>query len=131
MVGAVFAKIFAADVFIAAFSVCTAYITALVAKKLHFVFLLRGECRELIKGFVQAKVGDYIGKIVTVKLVYKLGKLGEDFCGRGHKIEVGIILFDIREQQVGIYYHAVFWACILGEKLAEVIAFFVGKVFFS
>lgn len=52
MVGAVFTEIFAADVFIAVFSVCTAYITALVAKKLNFVFLLRGECRELIKGFV-------------------------------------------------------------------------------
>ena len=95
MVGTVFTEIFAADVFIAIFSVCTAYITALVAKKLHIVFLLRGECRELIRGFVQAKVGDYIGKIVTVKLVYKLRKLGEDFCGRGHKIEVGIILFQI------------------------------------
>ena len=44
---------------------------------------------------VLLKVWDYIGKIVTVKLVYKLRKLGEDFCGRGHKIEVGIILFQI------------------------------------
>lgn len=52
MVGAVFTEIFAADVFIAVFSVCTAYITALVAKKLHFVFLLSGEIGELIKGFV-------------------------------------------------------------------------------
>lgn len=95
MVWAVFTEIFAADVFIAVFSVCTAYITALVAKKLHFVFLLSGEIGEFIQGFVQAKVGDYIGKIVAVKLVYKLRKLGEDFCGRGHKIEVGIILFQI------------------------------------
>lgn len=43
MVGAVFTEIFAADVFIAVFSVCTAYITALVAKKLNLVFLLSGE----------------------------------------------------------------------------------------
>ena len=56
MVGAVFTEIFVADVFIAVFSVCTAYITAFVAKKLHFVFLL---------------------------------------SGGGHKIEVGIILFQI------------------------------------
>ena len=83
MVGAVFTEIFVADVFIAVFSVCTAYITAFVAKKLHFVFLLSGEIGEFIQGFVQAKV------------VYKLRKLGEDFCGRGHKIEVGIILFQI------------------------------------
>ena len=62
MVGAVFTEIFAADVFITAFSVCTAYITALVAKKLNFVFLLSGEIGEFIQGFVQAKVGDYIGK---------------------------------------------------------------------
>lgn len=95
MVGTVFTEIFAADVFIAVFSVCTAYITALVAKKLHFVFLLSGEGGELVKGFVQTEVGDYIGKIVIIKLVYKLRKLGEDFCGRGHKIEVGIILFQI------------------------------------
>lgn len=95
MVGAVFTEIFAADVFIAVFSVCTAYITALVAKKLHFVFLLSGEGGELVKGFVQTEVRDYIGKIVIIKLVYKLRKLGEDFCGRGHKIEVGIILFQI------------------------------------
>ena len=81
MVGTVFAEIFAADVFIAVFSVCTAYITALVAKKLHFVFLLRGESGELIKGFVKAKVWDYTGKIVVVKLVYKLRKVGEDFGG--------------------------------------------------
>lgn len=52
MVGTVFTEIFAADVFIAVFSVCTAYITALVAKKLHFVFLLRSEGRKLIEGFV-------------------------------------------------------------------------------
>lgn len=52
MIGAVFAKIFAADVFIAVFSVCTAYITALVAKKFHFVFLLSGEIGEFIQGFV-------------------------------------------------------------------------------
>lgn len=52
MVGAVFAEIFAADVFIAVFSVCTAYITALVAKKLNLVFLLRGESGEFVKGFV-------------------------------------------------------------------------------
>lgn len=95
MVGTVFTEIFAADVFIAVFSVCTAYITALVAKKLNFVFLFSGKIGEFIQGFVQAKVWDYIGKIVTVKLVYKLRKLGEDFCGRGHKIEVGIILFQI------------------------------------
>ena len=81
MVGAVFTEIFAADVFIAVFSVCTAYITALVAKKLHFVFLLRGERRELVKGFVKAKVRDCIGKILIVKLVYKLRKVGEDFGG--------------------------------------------------
>ena len=72
MVGAVFTEIFAADVFIAVFSVCTAYITALVAKKLHFVFLLSGEIVEFIQGFVYAKVGDYIGKIVIIKLDYKL-----------------------------------------------------------
>lgn len=95
MFGAVFTEIFAADVFIAVFSVCTAYITALVAKKLHFVFLLSGEGGELVKGFVQTEVRDYIGKIVIIKLVNKLRKLGEDFCGRGHKIEVGIILFQI------------------------------------
>lgn len=81
MVGAVFTEIFAADVFIAVFSVCTAYITTLVAKKLNLVFLLRGESRELVKGFVKAKVGNYIGKIVVVKLVYKLRKVGEDFGG--------------------------------------------------
>jgi len=78
MVGAVFTEIFAADVFITVFSVCTAYITALVAKKLNFVFLLSGEIGEFIQGFVQAKVGDYIGKIVTVKLVYKLRNRGGD-----------------------------------------------------
>lgn len=52
MVGAVFTEIFAADVFIEVFSVCTAYITALVAKKLNFVFLLSGEIGEFIQGFV-------------------------------------------------------------------------------
>lgn len=52
MVGAVFTEIFVADVFIAVFSVCTAYITAFVAKKLHFVFLLSGEIGEFIQGFV-------------------------------------------------------------------------------
>ena len=52
MVGTVFTKIFTADVFIAVFSVCTAYLTALVAKKLNFVFLLRGESGEFVKGFV-------------------------------------------------------------------------------
>lgn len=81
MVGAVFTEIFAADVFIAVFSVCTAYITALVAEKLNLVFLLRGESGEFVKGFVKAEVGDYIGKIVVVKLVYKLRKVGEDFGG--------------------------------------------------
>lgn len=81
MVGAVFTEIFAADVFIAVFSVCTAYITTFVAEKLNLVFLLRGESRELVKGFVKAKVWDYTGKIVVVKLVYKLRKVGEDFGG--------------------------------------------------
>ena len=52
MVGAVFTEIFAADVFIAVFSVCTAYITAFVAEKLNLVFLLRSESGELVKGFV-------------------------------------------------------------------------------
>lgn len=81
MVGAVFSEIFVADVFIAVFSVSTAYITALVAEKLHFVFLLRGESGEFIKGFVKAEVGNYTGKIIVVKLVYKLRKVGEDFGG--------------------------------------------------
>ena len=52
MLRAAFSEIFAADVFIAVFSVCTAYITAFVAKKLHFVFLLSGEIGEFIQGFV-------------------------------------------------------------------------------
>ena len=86
MVGAVFTEIFAAYVFIAVFSVCTAYITAFVAKKLHFVFLLSGKSGELVKGFVKAEVGDYIGEIVTVKLAYKLRKVGYNFGGRGNKI---------------------------------------------
>ena len=128
MVWTVFAEVFAADVFVAVFPICAAYITALVAEKFHFVFLLRSEGRKLIEGFVKAEVGDYIGKVVTVKLADELGKISQDFCGRGNEIQMGVILFDIREQQVGIYYHAVFGVCILGEKLAEVIAFFVGEV---
>lgn len=55
---AVFTWDFAADVFIAVFSVCTAYITALVAKKLNFVFSAeRRVWRALSKALFRRKSG--------------------------------------------------------------------------
>ena len=69
MVGASFAKVFSADIFIAKLSVLTADPTALVAEEFYLIFHRFGQLIELIKCFIQAEIGNYIQKIFALNFV--------------------------------------------------------------
>lgn len=69
MLGAAFAEVFSADIFVAELSVLTADPTALVAEEFYLIFHRFGQLIELIESFIQAKIGDDIPKILTLDFV--------------------------------------------------------------
>ena len=81
MVGNILPRIFEADIFVAAFSVLAADVTAFVAEKFRLVLLRFGQRFQLVKGFIQPKIGDNIKKIITVGFADKLLKFRQNLCG--------------------------------------------------
>ena len=99
---AVFPQILSADILIAFLSVGAAKPTAFVAEKLCLPLL--GVCQDVqfFKGFVQAKIRDNISEIIPVHFVKELPEIRQHLCGGGYEIEVGVIPFQILQQQIGM-----------------------------
>ena len=124
---AVFSQILSADSFIAIRSVGAAGLVAFVAEKLYLVLL--GSCQgvQFVKGLVQPKIRDSIAEILPVHFAQELPKIGQHLCGGRYKIEVGIMTFQIFQQQIGMDNDAI--PSRLIEQFTEAVALFVRKMF--
>ena len=123
---AVFSQILAADSFIAILPVGAAEPAAFVTQEFHLVLL--GICQgvQFVKGLVQPKIRDSIAEILPVHFAQELPKIGQHLCGGRYKIEVGIMTFQIFQQQIGMDNDAI--PALLVKQGAEAIALFIRKV---
>ena len=127
MVGTVLSEVLAADILIAFLSVLTAKPAAFVAQKFHLVLLTFRQGVQFVKGFVQAKIRDNISEIIPVHFVQELPEIRQHLGSRGYKIEVGVMTFQIFQQQIGMDNDAI--PSLFVEQGAQTIALFVRKMF--
>lgn len=125
---AVFTEIPAADILIAGLSVHTAKPTALIAEKLHLVFLCLGQSAPLIEALIQPKVRHSVLEVIPVHLVHKLLEIREHLCGGGHEIELWVSFFQVFQQQIRMDNDAI--PPLFIKKGAEAVAGFVCKMLF-
>ena len=92
MVGAGFAKVFTAYIFIAALSVLAAKPAAFIAQKFHFVPLPSGQRIPLRERLIQPEIRHDIAEILSVDLPPKILKIRQNLGGRGDKVEPRILL---------------------------------------
>ena len=126
VVRTVFPKILAADILVTFLSVLTAEPAAFVTQEFHLVLLGFGQCAQFVKDFVQTKVRHNIAEIISVHFLHKLLKIRQHLCGGGYEIEVRVIPFQIRQQQIGMDDDAI--PTLRVESVTEAIACFVRKV---
>lgn len=127
VVFAVFSQILAADSFIAFPSVGAAKPTTFIAQKFHLVLL--GICQgvQFVQGLVQAKIRHNIAEILPIHFVQELTEIGQHLCGRGYKIEIRVMTFQILQQQIGMDNDAI--PSRLMEQFTEAVALFIRKMF--
>ena len=124
---AAFSQILATDTLIAVFPVVAAEPAAFIAQKFHLVLLGICQSVQFVKGLVQPKIRDNIAKILMVHCIQKFLKVRQHLCGGGYQIEVGVVLFQMLQQQIGMDNYAV--PSRLMEQGAEAVALFVRKMF--
>ena len=100
MLRKVFPEAFPADTLIAGLPVRTAEPAAFVAEKLNFLFLCYGQSIQHVKYLVQSEIGHHKAKLGAIQFGLQQLKLCQYFSRRGDKIEPGIGLQKVIQQQV-------------------------------
>ena len=107
MVRAVFSKTFLAYVLIAFFAVLATEKATFVAQEFDLLLLCVCEGVQFAELLVQSEIWYNIAEIFAIQFFFELLEVCQHFRCRRNEIKIGVLCFDVIEQQIGMDYDAV------------------------